>query len=408
MQDFLKEPGRFALYLWRRFWKDDCLSMAGILSYSTLLALVPLTAVAFAAISAFPVFDEWTVAVQDFVFENFVPAAGELVQDNILAFVDKASQLTAAGTIFLVVTALWLISSMEQTFNKIWRVHRSRTLIARFTTYWAALTLSPLLLGASLALTSYLTSLWLTQDPGDSLGVQSFVLIAMPFLASMFGITLLYLIVPNRRISLRHAFAGGIVAAVLFELAKRGFAIYVTKMPTYQAIYGALATIPIFLIWIFVSWLVILLGAEFSASLQSYRRLPAGAAGAEDFYAMYRILGQLTMAQQDGRGLDVATLMDLEPRVDEEQIMSILSRLERKRIVHRNENGEWMLSRDTATLTLLDVYREVRAAMPLSDVPADDNWDRQLQASLDALKQPVDKQFARPLMEFFRPGEPGE
>jgi membrane protein len=407
MQDLLKESGRFAIYLWRRFWKDECLSMAGILSYSTLLALVPLTAVAFAIISAFPVFDEWTVAVQNFVFENLVPAAGETVEENILAFVDMASQLTTLGTIFLLVTALWLIASMEQTFNKIWRVHRSRTLMARFTTYWAALTVSPLLLGASLALTSYLTALWLTKDPGDSLGVSSFVLIATPFLASMFGITLLYLIVPNRRVSFRHAFAGGIVAAVLFELAKRGFAIYITNMPSYQAIYGALATIPIFLIWIFLSWLVILLGAEFSASLQSYRRLPEGATEAEDFYAMYRILGQLSLAQQDGRGLGVATLMDLEPRVDEEQIMSVLARLERKSIVHRNENDEWMLSRDTATLTLLDVYREVRAAMPLSDIPAGDEWDQRLQASLDGLKQPVDGQFDRPLMDFFRRGEPG-
>ena len=406
MQDFLNESGRFALYLWKRFWKDDCLSMAAVLSYSMLLALVPLTAVAFAVISAFPVFDDWTVMMQDFVFENFVPAAGEMVEENILAFVEKASQLTATGTIFLVVTALWLIASIEQTFNKIWRVHRSRTLIARFTTYWAAVTVSPLLLGASLALTSYLTTMLLTRDPGDSLGVNSFVLVATPFLASTIGITLLYLIVPNRRVRFRHALIGGIVAAVLFELAKRGFAVYITKMPTYQAIYGALATIPIFLIWIFLSWLVILLGAEFAASLQSYRRLPEGATEAEDFYAMYRILGELSMAQQDGRGLDVATLMDLEPRVDEEQIMAVLARLERKNIVHRNEGGEWMLSRDTATLTLLDVYREVRAAMPLSNIPSGDDWDERLQASLDALKQPLDKQFDRPLMEFFRPKEP--
>ncbi len=405
MRDLLRESGRFALYLWRRFWKDDCLSMAAVLSYSMLLALVPLTAVAFAVISAFPVFDDWTVAVQDFIFKNFMPAAGEVIEENILAFVEKASQLTTIGTIFLIVTALWLIASMEQTFNKIWRVHRSRTLIARFTTYWAAVTVSPLLLGASLALTSYLTTLLLMRDPGDSLGVNSFVLVATPFLASTIGITLLYLIVPNRRISLRHALAGGIVAAVLFELAKRGFAIYITQVPTYQAIYGALATIPIFLIWIFLSWLVILLGAEFAASLQSYRRLPEGATEAEDFYAMYRILGELSVAQQDGRGLDVATLMDLEPRVDEEQIMAVLARLERKRIVHRNEGGEWMLSRDTATLTLLDVYRELRAAMPLSDIPSGDDWDARLQASLDALKQPLDEQFDRPLMEFFRPKE---
>lgn len=401
MRDLLEEFARFGLMVWRRFWQDDCLTMAGVLSYSTLLSLVPLTAVALAIIAAFPVFDQWTVALQEFVFRNFVPAAGEAVQEYLMAFVEKASQLTTAGTLFLIVTALWLIANVETTFNRIWRVHRARSLIGRFTTYWAALTVSPLLLGASLALTSYLTTLLLQQDPGDTLGVSHFVFVMTPFLASTLGITLLYLIVPNRRVNIRYAVAGGVLAALLFELAKRGFTTYIASVPTYQNIYGALAAIPIFLIWIFLSWLVILLGAEFAACLHSFRRRPPGTVPVPDFHAVYRVIGQLYRAQQNGEGLTVAQILDYEPGVNEEQIMLLLARLEPQRIVHRNETGRWMLSRDPGVLTLMDVYHTAQVPIPDTTVFGDDGWDQRLKTTMGQLDGSMEVTLGQPLSAFY-------
>lgn len=251
----------FLYRLWRHFIDDGFPRNAAALAYATLLALVPLATVVFSALSMFPVFEEWASMLEEFVYKNFVPAAGDVIKEHLQRFTEHTGKLTAIGSVFLVVGAVLLLFTIEETLNEIWHVKERRQMSQRVLSYWAALTLGPLLIGASLSLTSYLISLTLSSDQAVVAQAQSYVLAALPFVFETLAFLILYLVVPNCNVRFRDALIGGIVAAILFEISKRGFAWFVFNFASYQVIYGALATIPIFLIWIYISWLVVLVGA---------------------------------------------------------------------------------------------------------------------------------------------------
>lgn len=269
---FIRDHGSdFSRFMLKRV-KDDRLKVtAGYLAYITLLSLVPMLAVIFAMMSAFPMFAELRDTIQDFVFSNFVPAAGDVVQDKIQGFVNNASKTTAVGVAALAVTAMLLISAIDQNFNYIWRVTDKRRASVAFATYWMILTLGPILVGASLVLTSYITTIRLFDQ--DVLGLGNRILSGLPFFLSTGMFVVFYMVVPNVRVRFTHAICGALVAGVLFEIAKRAFALYIVKFPSYEAIYGTLATIPIIFVWVYLSWMVALLGAEITAGMGEYECL---------------------------------------------------------------------------------------------------------------------------------------
>ena len=211
----------FLLMLWRflrevadRFVKDRCQRVAGALSFTTVLSIVPLTAVILAVFSLFPGFSSWMAAIQDFIYSNFVPAAGEAVQKHLFHFASKAGRLTAVGLTFLVVTSIMLMATIEQALNDIWRVPNTRKLLHRFLAYWALLTLVPLLVGGSLTLTSRLLALPLFEQlAGGSL--RSALGVALPLAFELGGVVLLYVVVPNIQVVWRDAIIGGVLTAVL-------------------------------------------------------------------------------------------------------------------------------------------------------------------------------------------------
>lgn len=256
----------FIKRVWHRFFDDHVQTNAAALAFTTILALVPAAAVTFSMLSVFPVFEEWSLVLEKFVYENFVPAAGEVVQKQLQEFIGQTARLTAFSVSFLLVSALLLLFTIEETLNKIWRVEDSRSLIQRILSYWAVLTLAPLLMGASLSLTSYIVTTAL-EGEGYMAQARNIALGALPFLFVVLAFVLLYMAVPNKPIRFRNALIGGVTAAVLFEVSKRGFTLYVTNFHSYEVIYGALSSIPIFLIWVYVSWLVVLVGAEVTAVL---------------------------------------------------------------------------------------------------------------------------------------------
>nr|VFJ69041.1 MAG: tRNA-processing RNAse BN [Candidatus Kentron sp. FW] len=399
--NFTSRPQRttdFLLYLFRSFIKDRCPVSAGMLSYTSLLSLVPLMALGFALFASFPVFDELEGKVKGFIFSNLVPATGEVVKEYLTTFVEKASGLTAPGIVFLLVTALLLISTIDRELNAIWKVYRRRNLLGSFIVYWAILTLGPLLVGFSLVISSYLVSLSFEVTHGLADHETLFKLLS--FLAVALAFTLLYAIVPYRHISLRDAIAGGVLAAALFELAKKLFTLYITHMGTYEAIYGALAAVPIFLIWVYISWLVILLGAEFTYCLGSFRHgaLEQGQRGYELVLA-FRLLGHLGRFQEAGEIPSAKSLLEQENGVDEFRLDYSLNTLQRARIVHRTESGGWALSRDLHTLTLAELYHSDSYVLPVvepsadavssdatksdsENIPAQDPWEQALNRRL--------------------------
>ena len=256
-------------YLLRRFHEDRILYYSGYLSYVTLLSMVPLLAVIFSLFSIFPFFEKLKEEVEEFVFRNFVPELGDVVQEQILSFVDNATRMTPFGLIVLLVVALLLLSSIDHTLNQIWRVGKNRGIILSYSIYIVVLISSPVLLGTGLAANSYLVSLGGIEE-GSELSAIKLILSSMHFLGSFLFFLLLYIVVPHTKVHFWSAVFGALIATLLFELSKSVFALYFIHFPVYQAIYGALAVIPLLFVWVFISWVVVLVGAQISASLDGF------------------------------------------------------------------------------------------------------------------------------------------
>ncbi len=300
----------FARFVAQRFNEDRCAQAASSLTFTTLLSLVPLITVAVTVFAAFPVFTDLMVQAKIFMLTNLVPEiAGKIITVYMEEFANKAAKLTLLGIVGLTITALLLINTIDRAFNTIWRVRRPRAMVQRLLTYWAVLSIGPVILGASLSVTYYLVSFslgYVRHIPLISQAGLKFVPVAL----MSFGFTLLYFVVPNRYVPFRHALAGGLLAGVAFELMKRAFALYITHFPIYTLVYGTFATFPIFLLWIYFSWLVILLGAVVAAALSHWHggtwqrtRLPGWR-----FEAALRILQELAGAQRSGQTVNLAWL----------------------------------------------------------------------------------------------------
>jgi membrane protein len=261
---------RFLGYTLRRFLSDGCLRIAAGLSYASLLAMVPLFAIGLAVLAGFPAFAALRGDLQRLVLDNVMPTAGAKLNSQLTVFVENASQTTGVGVIALAATAILLLSNINGALNAIWRVAEPRPLALRFLVYWALLTLGPLLIGASLSLSSYAFAVTQWRGIAELGGLLQATRVISVAIATL-GFAGIYFLVPNRVVDFGHALIGGLVAAVMLELLKAGFGLYLRHFPTYQAIYGAVATVPIVLVWMYLAWSVTLLGAEIAAALPEWR-----------------------------------------------------------------------------------------------------------------------------------------
>ena len=264
---------KFTLAVIARFQGDNCPRHASALSFSALLALAPMVAIAFSMLSMFAATASFGEEMQDFIYRNLVPATGDEVRQYLDQFASQVGALTAIGLLTFLLTTLLLLFSIEESFNDIWRIKKGRTIGQRLTVYWAMVTLGPILMGASLSLSTYLLSTQIIQGSEWEAQTRSLGLRLLPFLIEVLAFLLLYSTMPNKHVSWRAAAWGALVAALLFELSKRLFSLFILNFNNYEVIYGALATIPIFLIWIYLSWLVTLFGAEIVASLDEEPQL---------------------------------------------------------------------------------------------------------------------------------------
>jgi membrane protein len=259
----------FSVSFVRHCMRDRITVSAGHLAYVSLLSLVPFIMVFFTILSAFPAFGRVRGELEELIFASLLPQAGDQLQVYMGEFVGNASGMGAVGVLSLVVVALLLISNIDKTLNHIWQAKSERPVVFTFAIYWMVLTLGPLLIGSSVIVSSYLLSLAKYADEYTP-GFTTLMLKAVPFITSTCAFFLVYMLVPNKKIEVKHAAAGALVAAILFELSKKAFAFYITNFPSYQVIYGALAIVPLLFVWVYLSWVVVLVGAEFTHVLEVF------------------------------------------------------------------------------------------------------------------------------------------
>jgi membrane protein len=380
-----------ARHVWEHFREDRCFDEAASLSYTSLLSLVPLLAVVFGIASAFPVFEQWSEDLKNLIYGNLVPTSSEQLEQHLDGFIGSVSRLTLTGTLFLIITALLLMMRIERSFNLIWRVPNPRGLVNKITMYWAVLTLGPLALGAATALSAQPLLAWLgAADAGAGMLRPVGV-----FLLTWAAFALLFVLVPNCRVPALFAAAGAFLSTVLFTLAKSAFVAYVSHA-SYSVIYGALASIPVFLLWLYVVWAVILLGASLAASLTTFsdRRSDWRWPRAWELLLAYRLLGHLYTAQGEGSGLSTAELAEHEPGASPARLQALLQDLARARIVTADPEDRWLLVRDLSRFTLRDLYRVGDWHLPLGaepPVPTTSPWDRGLLQLLQRTEVRMDR-----------------
>ena len=344
-------------FLVQRLRQDHCTDAAASLTFTTLLSLVPMIAIALTMFSAFPVFEAFGAHIKSYLLDNMMPdKAGSIISRYMTQFAESASQLTTVGVAFLAVTAMSMMLTIDQTFNVIWRVRRRRPLIKRLVVYWAVLTLAPLLIGASLSLTSWLVGLSMGYAKHmPILGVGSLKI--LPTLFTTLAFTLLFRLVPNRYVPLMHAFIGAVVAAILFEAMNRSFGYYVLHFPSYKMIYGAFASVPIFLMWIYLSWLIILFGAEIAASL-SHWRMPDTHQQPPMLDILYalRVLKLLSQGLQEGRVITFDE-MSKSLRIGYDGLERMLDKLLGADLICKAEGQGWLLKKDAGHTRLTELLR---------------------------------------------------
>jgi len=348
----------FVLLLQERFLATRCFQVAGSLTYTTLLALVPLVTVTFMAFGHLPGMGDIETSLRTFLLENMLPdKAGSIITAYALEFSEKASQLTLIGIAMLAVTSLMLLATIEQVFNDIWGVRQTRPLLLRITVYWFVLTLGPPILGGSITATSYLVRLSMEWSPEMSwLGPYSARLLAPLLLSVLF--VFLYYAVPNHKVRFTHALIGGLTAAVAFFLMQRTFGLFIARFPTYTLVYGTFAALPIFLVWLYLSWVVVLLGALMTAILPVFaerRRIVTPFPGCEAWAAV-AILTQLARAQNGGCPISFEALREQAP-LSEYHAEDVLGKLAEAGWVSRTDEGDWVLIRAPSQIPLAEIVR---------------------------------------------------
>jgi membrane protein len=273
------DAARFVVFVLRRWNEDRCPQIAGSLAFTTLLALVPVFAIAVALLSRSPFFEEVIIQLKVFLLLNLLPEiAGKIITVYLEEFTRNAGRLTTFGVLFLIVTATALMLTIDRSINVIFRAPLKRPFWISVPAYVAFLVLAPVLIGASVSITTYLMALP-SRWSGMPAPAHSLLLQGVPLAVSTTAFYLIYRLVPHRSVMRYHALAGGIVASLLFETLKEGFAIYVAHVHTLSVVYGTFAAIPLFLLWIYLSWLVVLFGAELAAALGEWASRKAAPTG---------------------------------------------------------------------------------------------------------------------------------
>jgi len=337
----------------RRFVEDGCQHSAAALTYMTLFAVVPVMTIMYSMFSLVPAFQGFGDQVRDLIFTNFIPSAGVEVQSYLDQFSSQARRLSFVGVAVLVVTCYLMLANIEKVFNRIWATSGRRRGVGSFLLYWAILSLGPVLMGATLAINTYVLSLRFFTENGLAQGAVNAVLSYVPLVLTTAAFTLLYMTVPNCKVRFRNALTGGVVATIAFELAKRLFGFAIANS-AYNSIYGAFAALPIFLLWVYLSWIIILGGAEFVRATENFSSYVQGkklSLVAASLWVMWKFW------QAQGHGVELRDTTLLKGGIRVSQWRKVRALLLENNVITVTEKGNYALLKSLEKLRLSEFVR---------------------------------------------------
>ena len=371
VQAKLRQLWDFLRYLQKSFADDNCQITASALTYQTLFAIVPSLAIAYTLFESFDAFEGLSTQFEDFIFDNIVPENAGLVSDYLLSFSQQARNLSIPSVILVIGTSFLMLLTIERTFNDIWQVKEPRHGTQRFLMYWAVLTLGAPFIVASIVTTTYIESLPLIRDVTESARGLHLV----PILLGSSFLTLVYVVVPNCYVRLSHAAIGAIVISIVFEISKVLFAEIMAKS-NFEAIYGTFAAVPLFLIWLYVSWTLVLLGAELVKSLGIYR-FEAEENLEQPLFQVVLILELFYQAHQKGEVLRDQDLRKHSKRIHLELWPEIKAQLMEMGLIRTLERGGMILAKDLNEVSVWDLHQHLSWQLPTS-VKGEQPWEKTL------------------------------
>lgn len=392
-----------AQYLLGRYRDDRLSEIAAALVYMSLFALVPLLTVLYTIASAVPAFDSMEGELQNLLLRYMLPDQSQQIVGYLNEFSKQAKNLTGFGIAILFITAVLMLRNVERAFNNIWRARENRGAVASFLLYWAVLSLAPLLLGVGVGVRAYLYAAANTLAGFDVLGVGGFFLSLVPFFLSALSLSLLYVAVPNCEVPFRHALIGGSVAALAFTVARLLFT-GVMAGSSYTLVYGAFAAVPLFLLWLYITWTIVLFGAVITHGMSAFQsdqqaNRPLLLKALDTLYLLW-------LAQRDGRSLrELDLLRDRSVVVgglDAESWRKIRDRLKDAQLIARGERGHYLLARDLHDITLDELKALIDHERPIHPDDTIASWQRTAVSLLKRQRETQAESLNTPLATLFK------
>jgi len=368
-------------FIIRHYVEDSCQTTASALTYQTLFAVVPALTVMYTVFSTFESFAGMGRTLEDFIFANVVPENVAVVQDYLRGFSEQAQNLSIPSAVFLAVTAFLMLFTIERAFNEIWRIKEPRHGFQRMMMYWAVLSFGPLLVGVGIGVTTYVLSLPLISDVADSPALLRF----LPVVLSASTFTLIYAVVPNALVPLRHAVIGGILVAAVFETAKFMFG-FIMSRSDFELIYGTFAVVPLFLLWVYVSWTIVLMGAELVKGLGVYRFEGSDKLEGPLFQVLI-ILDVFYQAHQKGEVVTENRIRDLGTRINLEMWTEYRQQLVGLNLIRSVEKGGLVLLKDLSEITIWDLYDKLPWPLPAQSIDGRSKWEESLSETFKSIAE---------------------
>ncbi|ANF82543.1 hypothetical protein A3K93_10305 [Acinetobacter sp. NCu2D-2] len=396
---------QFILFVLRRFEADRCREQAGSLTYTTLFAVVPMLTVFLVIISSIKALEPARQQLQQMIYTNFLPKTTIAFDKALGAFTDKSSNLTIIGILFLFVTTVLMLTSIETVFNRIWRVTETRGGIIGFMRYWTIISLGPILLGSAFVISSTVASMNVLSNNFAGYELNgAFILWAISFSLTILGFFILNWTIPNRSVPIKSALVGGLFSAIVFELLKNLFGFVMSNFTSYELVYGAFAAVPIFLLWIYLSWNIILLGVEISYAMtafesgQDQKRHP--------IVMLVDLLALFYAKQKTGESISESQALEVLGRDEIGRWPSYVSMFEKQNLIKRTDDNEYVLVRDLDQVNFWDFYQQLPYPLPqdqqLENVHVDDQWMQTLSPSLKDANRYLKEKLSFPLSSLFQ------